>query len=410
MGENEEVGLFHPGTQHSWQTARALKESDLLKWYATSIFYKDDEFPYFLLKYIPEPLKSRLDRELRRFYYAGLDPKVVRTFGIYEWIERVAARCGYRNLAQKLNARGNIKFSRRVTRLSKTERCSTLWGYDTSSVDVFRNANGERLILDKTIGDPLFYNKLMESIRDEFSIYFPSWHVPFPRDKIDIIQEEYELSDVILCGSQFCLNTVAACNTADIVKKARILEYSFDPGIFPVSSNERVYPVDKPVNFLFLGQAGPRKGIHLILEAFKKIPRSAANLTVVGDIQIPAEVFAAHQDRVNWVPTVPRREVARYMADADCLLFPSYFEGAGIILYEAMAQNMGIIQSKNAAIVLPEDSKLLLSELSVSALYDAVMNVVEDRELLYHEPSHRNKILSEHTYEAYRDRVSQLFN
>jgi hypothetical protein len=33
------VGVFHPGTQHSWQTALAFQEAGTLAWFATSIFY-----------------------------------------------------------------------------------------------------------------------------------------------------------------------------------------------------------------------------------------------------------------------------------------------------------------------------------------------------------------------------------
>ena len=47
------VAVFHPGTQHSWQTAFALQQLGRLQWYATSIFYKPDSLPY-LLERLPE--------------------------------------------------------------------------------------------------------------------------------------------------------------------------------------------------------------------------------------------------------------------------------------------------------------------------------------------------------------------
>ena len=42
------IGVFHPGTQHSWQTALAFQEAGMLGWYATSAFYDPARWPYRL--------------------------------------------------------------------------------------------------------------------------------------------------------------------------------------------------------------------------------------------------------------------------------------------------------------------------------------------------------------------------
>ena len=57
------VAVFHPGTQHSWQTAYALQQLDRLEWYATSIFYKPDSMPY-LLERLPGPRRRDRDADL----------------------------------------------------------------------------------------------------------------------------------------------------------------------------------------------------------------------------------------------------------------------------------------------------------------------------------------------------------
>ncbi|MDR3407745.1 MAG: hypothetical protein P4L68_04525, partial [Methylovirgula sp.] len=110
------VGVFHPGTQHSWQTARALQNAGQLGWYATSIFYRADRWPYRAVPYLPAELRQKLMAEFGRFYHPGLAPDSVRTFGFHEWIERGLSRAGLRRLAGRVNIAGNTAFAKSVCR------------------------------------------------------------------------------------------------------------------------------------------------------------------------------------------------------------------------------------------------------------------------------------------------------
>ena len=93
MLRSRDVAVFHPGTQHSWQTAYALQQLDRLAWYATSIYYRPDRFPY-ILERLPGGIGRRIGNQLRRFHHPGLDPALVRTAGLSEWVERAAFSAG----------------------------------------------------------------------------------------------------------------------------------------------------------------------------------------------------------------------------------------------------------------------------------------------------------------------------
>ncbi len=170
------VGVFHPGTQHSWQTARALQGAGRLGWYATSIFYRANHWPYRALPYLPEKIRERFTAEFGRFYHPSLAPDMVRTFGFHEWIERGFSRAGYRRLAARVNTAGNTAFAKSVCGLMEREPVAAVWGYDTSSADVFAYAKQRGIvrILDKTIGDPRVYNALMKEIYAEYKPFFSS--------------------------------------------------------------------------------------------------------------------------------------------------------------------------------------------------------------------------------------------
>ena len=87
-----DVAVFHPGTQHSWQTATALQNLDRLAFFATSIFYDPNRWPYRGARYLPPALRKRVEAEWQRFDHRALDPSLVRTHGLYEWLERAASR------------------------------------------------------------------------------------------------------------------------------------------------------------------------------------------------------------------------------------------------------------------------------------------------------------------------------
>ena len=228
-----QVAVFHPGTQHSWQTAYALQQLGCLRWYATSIFHKPGQFPY-LLEHLPGPVGKRLGREFSRFRHDGLDPALVRTAGLAEWFERIAARAGLRGLARQLDMFGNQRFVTQIGREIAAQERFALWGYNASSLTSFEQgrAAGRTLILDRTIGDFRLYNALMDEVAATHSAWFSPTDRRMPDEQIERDQREYELADTILCGSDYCAATVRDHGGSAIVPKVRVLPYCFDEALF----------------------------------------------------------------------------------------------------------------------------------------------------------------------------------
>lgn len=404
------VAVFHPGTQHSWQTATAIQDLDLLEFYATSIFYKPDAWPYRIERYVPQRLRGKLHREFRRFEHRALDPNLVKTIGLFEWLERFAARTGFSDLAVKLDLIGNKRFSRLLEREIRSARSFALWGYNSSSLESFTLARqmGRYCVLDRTNGDFRVYNRIMAEIMDRYGDYFLPGNERIADWVIARDDEEYHESDLIVVGSEFAMDTLREATSPAVVAKARVLNYCFDEQLY--SSLPKPAPVDraKPVRFLFLGQLIPRKGIHLALEAISRIPASQATLTLVGMMGIPREAFAPFADRVEFIPTVARADVPTIMAEHDVFLLPTYFEGAGIVLYEALAAGLGIIQSRHAALAATPDTGIMMEEIDVDHLHAAMLKVVEDRDLLDHFRSNAQAQATQYTFARYRENIAAL--
>lgn len=405
------VAVFHPGTQHSWQTALALQQLGQLEWYATSIFHQPERWPYRLERYLPEPLAGRLHAEFGRFAHPGLDPALVRTGGLAEWVERIANRAGWRRLAQRIDAFGNRRFVTQIAAEIASNRDFALWGYNGSSLTAFELARqyGRTCILDRTIGDYRVFNAMMDDIADRYG----DWFLPSERrvqpPQIEQDTREYELADRIVVGSPFAARTIDdACQDAAITRKVSVLRYCYDEQLFGNLPTPKPGAPGKPVRFLFMGLVIPRKGIHHVLEAIAQLPRGAAELTIVGDLKIPPKVFAPYADRVTYRRTVPRSEVPAIMASHDVLLLPSYFEGAGIVLYEALAAGCALIQSNRCADAVTAETGLLLPELSTDALLDAMITAIEDRSRLTGWRAAAQQAARDYTFARYRDNIAAL--
>ncbi|MET0179060.1 MAG: glycosyltransferase family 4 protein, partial [Novosphingobium sp.] len=359
-----QFAVFHPGTQHSWQTAMALQQLGRLAFYATSIFHQPDRWPYRLERYLPQPLAERVGREFRRFAHAGLDPALVRTAGVMEWLERIATRLGQPGLAQRLDAIGNRRFGQALGAALRSDAEFGLWGYNGSSREAFAIAaeTGRKRVLDRTIGDWRFYNQAMDAIADRYGAWFLPTERRVEQRQIDADDAEYALADRIVIGSAPAAETLRRYAGPDVAAKTRVLPYCFDEALFGAQPAPRPVARDAPVEFLFVGVANPRKGIHHALEAIAAFPPTAARLTIVGRLGVPREAFAPYADRVRHLPTVPRGEVPAIMASHHVLLFPSYFEGSALSLIEALASGMALIQTRQAGNGVTPGTGILLEQ------------------------------------------------
>ncbi|MGO9203701.1 MAG: glycosyltransferase family 4 protein [Limisphaerales bacterium] len=403
------VGVFHPGTQHSWQTALAFQEAGMLAWHATSVFYDPNRWPYKIERCVPSAAGARLNREFRRRCLPALDLTRVRHFGAWEWSETLLRRLGRERLAGLCNRKGNRAFGKQVIRLIEREPVDLLWGYDTASLEVFQWARkrGILCVLDQTIGHPILENRIMLQEQERHSEFFLSSYRPFDREWIDRQNAEIAEANLVLVGSEACGRTLLDQGCPR--EKVRTVPYGYDDSLFPEPAPARPATTGSAVDFLFVGQVGPRKGIAYLLQAFANVPADRARLTLVGRLVIPPATFRRFANRVRHVHQVPRSEVGRYFMAADCFVFPSLFEGSALALCEACGAGLGIIQSERSGNgACPGQNGVILPEVTVPALTKAVQRVTENTDLLrqWREASWAGR--GERTWAKYRRRVVEL--
>jgi glycosyltransferase involved in cell wall biosynthesis len=141
---------------------------------------------------------------------------------------------------------------------------------------------------------------------------------------------------------------------------------------------------------LFVGVLERYKNVDGLLAAWPHVvPRvPQARLRLVGTGALGAVVERAAADatlRVSWTPRLSQAEVAAALDASTCLVLPSRSEGMGRVVVEAFCRGRPVVGTRVGGtpdIVRDGENGLLVPAEDASALADALVRALSDRELL----------------------------
>lgn len=372
-----QVAVFHPGTQHSRQTALALQWLGRLAFLATSLFDSPQRRRW------PGAPGRALDRAMAAYAFPALDPALVRTHGTAEWLERAAARAGLGRLACHLDRIGNARFAAWVAdEAAGAGAPLALWGYDGVAGRAFADPRlaDRPKILDRTIADWRAWNAERAAIAQTHGDWLAGSSPAASAAQIARDEAEYAAATHIVCGSPFALETIRRHAAGPgIADKLCLLPYPHDAALFAAAPEPPPSRASAPLRFLFLGEVSARKGIHHVLEAFARLPRGAAQLTVAGPRRVAGRLLAPYRELADFIGPVGRHEVPALMRRHEVLVLPSHFEGSAVTLLEALASGLAIVQSRQAGLGASADSGIVLDRPGGEALEEAMAALIADR-------------------------------
>jgi len=169
-------------------------------------------------------------------------------------------------------------------------------------------------------------------------------------------------------------------------EQVRVIHEGLDPD-FP-GEDHPAPPLGLPSSyFLFVSTLAPRKNVTGVLEAFAiAVDRGySGHLVLVGRwgwrTQSIREALESSRvrDRILHLDYVERRQLAGLYSRADVFLFPSWLEGFGLPLLEAMACGTPVVTSNRSA--MPEvagSAALCVDPGDPSAIASGLMELLED--------------------------------
>jgi glycosyltransferase involved in cell wall biosynthesis len=167
-------------------------------------------------------------------------------------------------------------------------------------------------------------------------------------EKVNRKDQELAKATKIIVASRFTANTLKeySGNLAPTI----VVPYGF-PQVYPESHRPARGAVtkEKPLRLLFVGGLSQRKGIADLFAAVTTLG-PAVSLTVIGN-KVTEDCPALNRElaRHQWIPSLPHERILEEMRSHDVLVFPSLFEGFGLVITEAMSQGTPVVATERTA-------------------------------------------------------------
>jgi glycosyltransferase involved in cell wall biosynthesis len=159
------------------------------------------------------------------------------------------------------------------------------------------------------------------------------------------------------------------------------------PAEAELSETAERFALDGRRYVLHVGNSLPYKNIDRLLRALGEIARIDGKqplLVKVGAALSAKQLrlAAAEQVRVRCLGEVPPRELRALYHLADCLAYPSLYEGFGWPVAEALACGLPVVAGKIGALPeIAEETALLVDPENTAEIASAIRRVSEDRDL-----------------------------
>lgn len=177
--------------------------------------------------------------------------------------------------------------------------------------------------------------------------------------------------------------------------------YSAVSEIFkPISDAEKILTKEKLTGgkeyFLYAGEIRPDKNLINLLKAFsifKKTQQSSMKLVLTGEMGKDNKSFSENLETYKYrkdvvmLHKVAEDELANIMGAAYAMINPSFYDGFGVSVLEAMQSGIPVITSANTAMKeIAGDAALYIKPSAISDIAAKMMTLYKDEEL-------RNKLI-----------------
>jgi glycosyltransferase involved in cell wall biosynthesis len=194
---------------------------------------------------------------------------------------------------------------------------------------------------------PTAFYKFVKAAMEKETALFPGVSLgaeeteDYAAERCERKDEELLHADYVLCPSEFVRQSVA------MQAKASARVHSIPLGIDAEywKCNHR----PKEPLFLYVGNISMRKGIHRVLLIWRQLKAYKTHrLRLVGEMRLSTTFLKGFAGMYDWVPRVPRAELARHYCAANAFVFNSLADGFGHVFAEAMACGTPVICSRNS--------------------------------------------------------------
>jgi starch synthase len=224
--------------------------------------------------------------------------------------------------------------------------------YEDAAADTFQVAagHGKARFYDLPIG----YWRAAQAIFAEETERVPEWAPTLTGRgdspaKLARKDEELRLADVVIVASNFTRQTLLSAPA--FRAPVHVIPYGAPPAA-PAMTEPAARPGTgsrRKLRVLFAGSLGQRKGLSYLLAAIRPLADHVELTLLGGKTAADCAPLEAAVRQHRWLPSLPHAEVLAEMEQQDVLVFPSLFEGFGLVILEAMSRGLPVIATPHTA-------------------------------------------------------------
>lgn len=188
-------------------------------------------------------------------------------------------------------------------------------------------------------------------------------------------------------------------------ERVAYLPYGIPVELLPRSTDRGRAGAMQPLRVVFVGQLAEHKGTHVLLQAFRRLPRDVPlQVTVHGDgaarpgYTPRLRKLAGDDPRITFAGGFGHPQIGGILRQADVLVCPSlWYENTPLVIYEALAAGVPVVASRMPGIaeaIKPEVNGLLFEMGDAAALAAILQRLVRDRPLVARLAQHTEMPLS----------------
>jgi glycosyltransferase involved in cell wall biosynthesis len=171
------------------------------------------------------------------------------------------------------------------------------------------------------------------------------WELALSNEDFNRLVQESAMPEYWMVASTFSKQTLIDAGLP--AGRIHVIPYGTDLNRFRLVPKAPL--VGRPLQLLFVGTLGQRKGITYLLEAVNQLPAGSVELTVCGRAVDDLELFRQSKMPIRLIPSASESELRNCYESADVFVFPSLAEGFGHVLLEAMAAGLPLISTTRTA-------------------------------------------------------------
>lgn len=236
---------------------------------------------------------------------------------------------------------------------------------------------------------PLKRARTIATVHDLASIKFPEFFDQRVLRMNAFLEEHIHRADAIIVPSEHTGHDVAVLMNVPserihLVRPPVCSTFSSSPGPNDAAVAKK-FSLDFPY-MLFVGTLEPRKNVGAVVEAFNRLPATTrCELVVVGkkgwmyEPILHAMENSPAKNRIHHLDFVTDEELAVLYRRAMMFVYPSFYEGHGSPVAEAMASGIPIITSANSSLrEIADGVALLIDPAKPDEIADAMQMLIDD--------------------------------